>query len=437
MSTEPDIDWKYWQKLPELKVFEAIALLHGREPEDSPPEDGEADPNYRKTLRLLTASLSNRKFFSPGTLNLADSAMHGVRLLEVAKWAVENGYVLPPGFPVQQKLSIHPPNISSAPAPISPSRGGSSYIRPAITAKTPEWDFWRAMQKAKEWQACALSLNIDPDSMKGHSQAWMAGPDSEPLFTSDSFPSTDVQVKFAKRFRLLRANRYNRAVFTQSIAKHSGLDPDEVLLSEFAAWGLSIAWNDMPPELVAIAKPVSLLPIAHMQPVQPSPVTSAEEWSALVEQEEEARKDPVYRTKYTHAMSLYDERDKLLEQLRQDHPHVDIAIKKRLSEIRAELETVDKIDESPLPRNDSPSVHVKNQTPAPMQRTAAQDAALLAMLKEKGFDPLALPPNEAGKPGVKSLIRQALGTSGLWAGTTVFDKAWERLSQNRDIAYKD
>lgn len=337
-------------------------------------------------------------------------------------------------------MGDHKKQVSKAPPPITTIRGtrtsparNSRLVRP----NTPDWNFWGAMRKAQEWQACALSLNIDPDSMKPHPQAWMAGPDSGPLFTSDSFPSNDVQVKFEKRLRLLRANRYDRAIFTLPMSQHSGLRPNDVILSEFAAWGLAIGWNDMPPELVSIAKPVSLPAPAHPQSVQSSPVISAEEWGALVEQEEEARKDPVYKAKYDRAMSLYDERDKLLEHLRQDHPYVDIEIKKRLSEIRSELESIDKVDESPQPKAATHMELVKPQAHEAVQRTAAQDAAVLAMLKEKGFDPLALPPNEAGKPGVKSLIRQALGTSGLWAGTTVFDKAWERLSRNGDIAYKD
>lgn len=241
MSTEPDIDWKYWQKLPELKVFEAIALLHGREPGDSPPEEGEADSSYRKTLRLLTASLSNRKFFSPGTLNLADSAMHGVRLLEVGKWAVENGYVLPAGFPVQPKLSIHPSNISRAPAPISPLKGGSTYSRPAITSKAPDWDFWRAMRKVDDRQACALSLNIEPDS-------------------SLAFPTEKLKEEFDKRIRLLRSNINDHKIFTPQMTKHSGLGLGELYLSEFAAWGLSLGWDDMPQELKTIAPSPAVAP---------------------------------------------------------------------------------------------------------------------------------------------------------------------------------
>ncbi|HJV75184.1 MAG TPA: hypothetical protein VJ654_13245 [Noviherbaspirillum sp.] len=259
------------------------------------------------------------------------------------------------------------------PQDLSPFLGARSIglriVKKQPNARTPDWEYWRAMRKAKEWQACALSLDIDPGSMKDHPQAWMEGPDSGPLFTSDSFPSNDVQVKFEKRLEILRANRSNRTIFTQSTAKHSGLLWDEVSLSEFAAWGLSIHWNDMPPELVAIAKPVSLPSPTRPQSAQPSPAISAEEWDTLIEQEEEARKDPAYKAKYDHAMSLYDERDRLLEYLRQDHPYVDIEIKKRLSEIRKQIaESESGLGDVPL----SVASTKENKSPTPRTRTEPQ-----------------------------------------------------------------
>lgn len=70
----------------------------------------------------------------------------------------------------------------------------------------------------------------------------------------------------------------------------------------------------------------------------------------------------------------------------------------------------------------------------PKQRSHARDEEILKLLRKKGYDPLALPPYANDKPGVKAEIRKALGNKGLWAGTTVFDKAWERLRKNGDIA---
>lgn len=88
----------------------------------------------------------------------------------------------------------------------------------------------------------------------------------------------------------------------------------------------------------------------------------------------------------------------------------------------------------------SAEVIVANQTPAPaikepVQRRAAQDAAIIASLRAAGHDPLALPKNIAGKKGIKAATRIALGNGGMWVGT-VFNKAWERLTSNDDISYK-
>lgn len=147
--------------------------------------------------------------------------------------------------------------VSKAPPPISPTRtsGGDYYRRSATTAKAPDWNFWRAMRKTDEQQACALSLNIDPDS----------GP---------SFPTKELREKFDKRHRLLRANRYDRKIFTLPMAKHSGLDAGEIYLSEFAAWGLSLGWGDMPQELATMAQGRAVI-MPEVAPTAETPPQSA------------------------------------------------------------------------------------------------------------------------------------------------------------------
>ena len=72
-------------------------------------------------------------------------------------------------------------------------------------------------------------------------------------------------------------------------------------------------------------------------------------------------------------------------------------------------------------------------TVKPLQRSAAQDAAILTQVTSLGYDPLALPRNKPGKAGVKSEVRNALSKDRLFTGAKVFDKAWERLSANGEI----
>ena len=70
----------------------------------------------------------------------------------------------------------------------------------------------------------------------------------------------------------------------------------------------------------------------------------------------------------------------------------------------------------------------------PLQRSAAQDSAILCEIEKQGYDPLALPKNLPGRPGVKAAIRTALSQNSLFTGGTVFDKAWVRLTARADIA---
>lgn len=71
----------------------------------------------------------------------------------------------------------------------------------------------------------------------------------------------------------------------------------------------------------------------------------------------------------------------------------------------------------------------------PLQRTAAQDNAIICEIKKQGYDPLALPKNPTGKPGVKAIIRTALSGNKLFGSpnSTIFNKAWERLAARADI----
>lgn len=64
-----------------------------------------------------------------------------------------------------------------------------------------------------------------------------------------------------------------------------------------------------------------------------------------------------------------------------------------------------------------------------------QEDVILQTLKELQYDPKALPPNIPGKRGVKSECRQVLAALPLFDGSTVFNKAWERLQAFELIAY--
>lgn len=56
-----------------------------------------------------------------------------------------------------------------------------------------------------------------------------------------------------------------------------------------------------------------------------------------------------------------------------------------------------------------------------------QEAAILAAIRQMGFEPTSLPINKGGTIGVKSKVRHALAQNKLLEGPSTFDKAWERL----------
>ncbi len=72
----------------------------------------------------------------------------------------------------------------------------------------------------------------------------------------------------------------------------------------------------------------------------------------------------------------------------------------------------------------------------PVARWRAQEKTILNKLRELDYSPCALPRNEAWKPGVKSKVRAAIGSNGMWHSPRVFDKAWERLRERGEIADK-
>jgi len=84
-----------------------------------------------------------------------------------------------------------------------------------------------------------------------------------------------------------------------------------------------------------------------------------------------------------------------------------------------------------------PVAHGQRSKIKPLSRYAAQDTFVLRQLEGMQIDPLKLPKNQSGKPGIKSKIREAsLSQKQLFAGSTVFNRTWERLAANGEIAYQ-
>ena len=104
----------------------------------------------------------------------------------------------------------------------------------------------------------------------------------------------------------------------------------------------------------------------------------------------------------------------------------------RLAEI-ARLQARDEYEAAKLMAATEAESVARSDQPTPVQRTAAQDAAILSTLAALNINPLAIPKNKAGKAGTKKMVRTALEGNLLFVGSTVFEKAWERLSARGDI----
>ena len=82
----------------------------------------------------------------------------------------------------------------------------------------------------------------------------MAGPGRGPIFEDESFPSKEIEKKFYSRVRVLSANFFNPEIFTPgAVIWGEGAGFAEVMLSESAAWGLSVDWA-IPNELKELAR---------------------------------------------------------------------------------------------------------------------------------------------------------------------------------------
>lgn len=125
------------------------------------------------------------------------------------------------------------------------------------------------MPEVKEWEAVALSLNIEPDNIRLDSSAWMGA--SHPFSESEEFND---------RLTILKKHASNRTHFpTPCILNMANWYMREVRLDEFAAWCAHVGFA-IPPELSALAKAatqappmVEAAPAAKVNDTKPAPVT--------------------------------------------------------------------------------------------------------------------------------------------------------------------
>lgn len=145
----------------------------------------------------------------------------------------------------------------------------------------PDWREWKHTPDVTVWQACALSMNIEPRSMRPTENGWMGGYGS-PL----SFMHTNASEKeeFELRQRVLMANLSRESLDAQTPNRTT------VRLSLFAFFAVSIVkWEGLPPELVALADvpkreeaPATTMPDAAPDPTYATPSRASEKAASEV-----------------------------------------------------------------------------------------------------------------------------------------------------------
>jgi hypothetical protein len=125
---------------------------------------------------------------------------------------------------------------------ITPTNGRGGYAPrynpPSITLKPPKWEVWGNMLEVEWHEACALALNIDPDTVVEE------GGDMYPHDSWYRLPSHEIKEDFEDLMKLLRSNLRD---FTSTYN-------NTVLLSEFANFCVRIKRKNLPQELVALAQ---------------------------------------------------------------------------------------------------------------------------------------------------------------------------------------
>jgi hypothetical protein len=117
----------------------------------------------------------------------------------------------------------------------------------------PNWRVWLLMPDVKVWQACVLSIGLEPSAMDFERELWMYPEGTGPHIESESFPNPETEQQYKDLVEILSANLFDREYFSTSVTSGNGAGYNFIRLDEFATWATSKAkWLDLPPELAGL-----------------------------------------------------------------------------------------------------------------------------------------------------------------------------------------
>ena len=117
----------------------------------------------------------------------------------------------------------------------------------------PNWRKWLLMPDVKVWQACVLSIGLEPSTMDFERESWMYPEGTGPHIESENFPNPETEQQYKDLVEILSANLFDKEYFSASVTSGNGAGYNSIRLDEFATWATSeVKWLDLPQELAGL-----------------------------------------------------------------------------------------------------------------------------------------------------------------------------------------
>lgn len=153
-------------------------------------------------------------------------------------------------------------------------------------------------------------------------------------------------------------------------------------------------------------------------------LTPYQKWEVTRQEADIEQAKPDYQAKLARAYELHAELEAWGAMKHQNDPDKYEKIVSKIARIKSELAALNASREptgaTPPALDDGPILR-------------RQETTIMSWLRENGYDPKNLPKVKNGSPTAKAHARAALKGNGLFAGSTTFEKAWERLRGFEDI----
>ncbi len=115
-----------------------------------------------------------------------------------------------------------------------------------VAQREINWDYWLKLTAVEPWEACALSLDIDPDTMFSDRNGYLVGPGALPMYGPQP---NDKTIETLVEFNL-RLNRLNRYVDDQQFITSS--EKGKLALTQFVEWLRATGIDHIPLALAAL-----------------------------------------------------------------------------------------------------------------------------------------------------------------------------------------